>query len=140
MSKELKALERIEIFLKENCKHYKQDIGYIKEALQRLEAIDNTNPSEALKTLIGLDNHLKFIDVYYAKNGCGEDYGLIKNYILKAQEQEKVLSIIKEKNVKINLIKRYDNVHEYNECMYLTYTYLTQEEFDLLKRCVDDGN
>lgn len=33
MSKELEALERIETFLKENCKHYKQDIGYIEQAL-----------------------------------------------------------------------------------------------------------
>ena len=40
MSKELKALERIETFLKENCKHYKQDVDYIREALQRLEVMN----------------------------------------------------------------------------------------------------
>ena len=29
-----KALERIKNFLKENCKHWKQDVGYIEQALK----------------------------------------------------------------------------------------------------------
>ena len=30
-----KALERIKNFLKENCKHWKQDVGYIEQALKK---------------------------------------------------------------------------------------------------------
>lgn len=67
--KELRALERIENFLKENCVHYKQPVGYIREALTRLESIDKLQKElgcplevifEALKT-----------GTY---NGCGEHH------------------------------------------------------------------
>lgn len=32
-----KALERIKNFLKENCKHWKQDVGYIEQALKEAD-------------------------------------------------------------------------------------------------------
>ena len=71
----------------------------------------------------------------------------LKNKLLKAQEQEKVLSIIKEKNVDISLLKECKNESEYNievQCHnenlmkpleWWIRGKLTQEEFDLLKRC-----
>ena len=39
MSKGLRALERIKEFMKVNCKHWKQDVGYIEEELKTLEIV-----------------------------------------------------------------------------------------------------
>lgn len=47
MSKELRALERIENFLKENCRHYKQDVSYIRETL--IKAQEHKEKYEILK-------------------------------------------------------------------------------------------
>lgn len=115
----------------------------IEQALQRLEAIDNSNPSEAMECLDKMyDTHiLKNVDCYHT----------IKNYIFKSQEQEKVLKIIKEKEVDIHLLKACitcyrDSLNAYNseiKKLYsnhkdyqnkpLSFYLLTQEEFDLLK-------
>lgn len=54
----------------------------------------------------------------------------------KLEKQEKVLKIIKERQVNIALLMTADNVEEYN--FYIPYEefekYLTEEEFELLKR------
>lgn len=39
MSKGLKALERIKGFMSQNCKHWKQDTGYIEQELKAFEII-----------------------------------------------------------------------------------------------------
>lgn len=104
MSKDLEALERIETFLKENCKHYKQDIGYIKQALQRLESIDNAKPSEALSMLLEIkQQRLNF----YGKLLYNDKifFETLEPTLLKAQEQEKVLKCILEN---IELDENYD--------------------------------
>ena len=107
----------------------------IETALKRLEAIDNTNPNEAFKIV---NECLKGIDTYEEKTGrknppcymSRETLNTIKQALLKAQEQEKVLKILFEKNVNIASLKAYD-LEEYN----MVYeNKLTEEEFDLLKR------
>ena len=61
--------------------------------------------------------------------------GMKKCYsLLKAQEQEKVLEIINEKEVNISSLKAYD-LEEYNM---IYENKLTQEEFDLLKRWMEN--
>lgn len=55
-----------------------------------------------------------------------------------SKEQGKVLKIIKEKNVDIYIFNDLGTLEEYNEWVlkkYGTYYQLTQEEFNLLKRC-----
>lgn len=137
MTKELKALERIETFLKETCKHYKQDVGYIREALQRLESIDNANPSEALEWFgkqwveYGIQD-----TVMQIKNT--KEYDTIKQALLKAQEQEKVLEIIINKNVEMWLLKDSATLEQYNNRIHTGCEKLTQNEFDLLKRYCDE--
>ena len=42
MSRGLRALKRIEEFLKVNTPHWKQDVGYIEKDLQALEIIKRT--------------------------------------------------------------------------------------------------
>lgn len=146
MSKELRALERIETFLKENCKHYKQDIGYIKQALQRLESIDNANPNEALKRLNKVNNYLNDVyDYKEIKEEVRKDIDTIKQKLINKQEQEKVLEIIFKKRVDINGLKKCieldlpltdeQRLHKYNhDYMMIGMEQLTIEEFDLLKR------
>ena len=123
MSKELKALEILYAdamiesgWVKERCITYAEEHKHndrikpyyelIKQALQRLEAIDNANPSEALEYLkknselfdeIALENPTTYkdgtvIEAYvYHCNSIG-----IEQALLKAQEQEKVLKSILE--------------------------------------------
>lgn len=123
---------------------------------QRLEAIDNANPSEALDCLESMSNEEALfrsilskstvymggerIDDFSYKSTIGNMFKgaipIIKQALLKAQEQEKVLEIIKEKNVDILLIKNKDNVNQYNEYIEDEDDRLTEEEFDLVKRWV----
>lgn len=153
MTKGLEALERMampdEVFLKE-CERLNidnhSDYEYLKRELQRLEAIDNANPSEALEeikqiefyvgTIIGLE-FIKGNDVFSeAKKRDYEIFKIkaekIKQALLKAQQQEKVLGIIKDKQVNVRLLKRCKSVEQYNNnCPFGCE--LTQEEFDTLK-------
>ena len=112
----------------------------LKEALRRLEAIDNSKPSEALKCLeyldetcgcFALDNEYKAVDT-------------IKQALLKAQEQEKVLKTIFEKRIDMwHLVGLLDQDYE----MYIAFCksekykedyILTEEEFDLLKSLLEE--
>lgn len=168
------------------------DFLTIKRALKRLEQIDNTEPSEALKCLeyIGELCYVEAGDaeedcVLYAKNYIGFD--TIKNYILKAQEQEntryfgkelinlnnslkqsidkpilyvsrygnkyivsqklfenqeKVLNIIKEKDVNFEVFGAFETYKDYeiyyNNKFHLIENKLTEEEFDTLKGWIDN--
>jgi len=62
----------------------------------------------------------------------------VENYILKAQEQEKVLEIIIDREVSIQSFRRknYKDYEDYcnRSNIYENSTLLTQEEFDLVKR------
>ena len=62
-----------------------------------------------------------------------EDYEIIKQSLLLAQEQEKILKIIKTKNVMIYALKVSKTVDDYNELVSIDEQ-LVQEEFELLKR------
>jgi hypothetical protein len=125
MSKELEALERLampdELHISE-CKKLgispTQDYKIIKQSLQRLEAIDNANPSEAnidtatemlLTELEMLSDCAVAIEeepssnwIEYAETVAELDLKLhfayldIKQALLKAQEQEKENELLKE--------------------------------------------
>lgn len=99
MSKELEALEEIRDFRYGKDKLLVcQTAMYddIKQALQRLEAIDNANPSEALKWLEDkgeqwVERGLNPDIVQYKET---QSYREIKQALLKAQEMEKELKAI----------------------------------------------
>ena len=119
--------------------YQRHDYKLLQEALQRLEAIDNAKPSEALKCIDVLKEDGCITTLYQ-----GKALETIRQTLLKAQEQEKVLDIIKKKNVDVYNLKTCINLEHYNSEIRLknqnnTYSYeiwyeLTQEEFDLLKR------
>ena len=107
-----------------------------------LEAIDNAKLSEALEKFDYIGNDIKFAyDDDYVSYDYTDDVEYVKQALLKAQENEKILSVLKEKNVWVarlkGLIKKYndlDALRIYNANMPSIDYQLTQEEFDLLKR------
>ena len=142
MSKELEEFEEMYNWIYCNTgTTYEDDVKLdkirknVKSALQRLESIDKANPSEALRKLDDISYLvLNEIDDLKNKELWKSYFNTIKNYILKAQENEKVLSIIKEKNVDIYELQECKNVEQYNKKCDYWGIQLTEEEFDLLKR------
>lgn len=140
-SEALKCLEEIKSyfdwgFMKEAKKAFTPNLETIKQALQRLESIDNANPSEALECLEKLsksmpqyDSWIKYIDT-------------IKEALLKAEQDKKKTrcwDIVVKKNVDMLLIKKYDNVSDYNSAVWLSgRDKLTEEEFNLLKEGIKE--
>ena len=129
-------------------KHYEKVILPLEEyqkMCNRLEAIDNANPSEALNGLEFICKILneKRIDVKWLFK---KDYNTIKNALLKAQKDRKALEIIKEKRVVCDLFWNdfVDNGFGYHYYLEKWYKFqstdnkkLTEEEFNLLKEVLE---
>lgn len=102
MTKEIEALKRIETTFSMNKQGkesayreytnsiypYYEDFDLVLNALKRLEATDNANPSKALKCLEILGDVCPEEELSAKKIFC-EEYDIIKQALLKAQEQEK---------------------------------------------------
>lgn len=136
MSRGLESFNRImETYGKTNSlEGTYDDFLTIKKALQRLEAIDNANFDEALEDLKELHKLAYDIDVWKIEDIVQSLH--IKQALIKAKEQEKVLSIIFEKEVDIYVLRVASSLEHYNNVQDLKK--LTQEEFDLLKRCTNE--
>lgn len=117
-----------------------------QQDLQRLESINNANPSEALKCFSKLI--YKYIPYYIAYSDTGWVANIVKTInaaLIKAQEQEKknteykkALKIIFEKRVDIALVNVVNNVEQYNKIYIYDHNLnvewcLTEEEFNFLK-------
>lgn len=123
----------------------------IKQALTELKAIKEAKPSEAMECLERIENNILYllsdcdVDVETDTNFLSlkehKSCEKIRNYILKAQEQEKVLEIIKEKDVDLRTLKTCFKVERglqaYNKHQ-RKENELTQEEFDELKRLSEE--
>ena len=143
----LEALKRMEYFVNEEMgiKTFKQsgwhiegtdDYELVKEGLQRLKSIDSSNSNEALEIIRKCENS-NYLNTWYPK--FVEDLKNIENYILKSQEQEKVLKIMFDKQIDMfNLEVAIDNnsLELYNNSIPENFkkSRLTQEEFELVKR------
>lgn len=100
MSKELEAVEFARIEFEKNLEDdpnnewLKRRITGLKMAeqtLQRLEAIENTKPSNAMECLKRVWNDIN------SQNNFRQDFKdltIVENYILKAQDQEELLGYI----------------------------------------------
>ena len=120
-------------------------ITYAKESLQRLESIDNSNPNEALECLEKVKGYrtggINSVEVYLEET---KEYISIEQSLLKQQEQDKVIEILKKKRVDLSYLRccfeDNQSVHRYNEYIRnktMDYDHeeeLTEEEYDLLKR------
>ena len=152
MSKELKALEVLGyiggyiIPTNNGNQHLKDfcdiEFAILKQALTELKQIKEANPSEAMESLERIDKEYSTI-----KN---EDFKIcfntIKQTLLKAQKQEKILSVIFKKRIDLesfySTFVKDDLDYKYYEKYYGTYGLekLTQEEFDLLKKQLNYEN
>ena len=117
----------------------------VEEALKRLEAIDNAEPSEALNDLEFICKILneKRIDVKWLFK---KDYNTIKQALLQGQKEHRALEIIKEKRVVCDLFWNdfVDNGFGYHYYLEKWYKFqstdnkkLTEEEFNLLKEVLE---
>ena len=77
----------------------------IKNMAQRLESIDNANPSEALECLEALEQDIKD-RVILAEDRQLKLCAIIQRALQNAQKENSVLEIIKEKNVNMFGFKR----------------------------------
>lgn len=74
-------------------------MNFAKSSLERLEAIDNSKPSEALKKFDYIGNDIKFAyDDDYVSYDYTDDVEYIKQTLIKSQEMEKELDNLKYKN------------------------------------------
>ena len=126
----------------------------IEQALQRLEAIDNAEPSEALKCLDKIAKQIELdedTDYWEIRNA----HKTVENALIKAQKEHKALEIIKEKYpnvVEVKLCKDYEHYKlrmsskhdteivkiDWNDKSLLDYLLLlTEEEFNLLKEVLE---
>ena len=126
----------------------KRYLKIILKELQRLEAIDNANPSEALKVLNCFLNEMTYCLEHpkeYAKGYEKEIFykykytfeTTIKQALTTKSKKELAFEIIKEKKVDVLLLTRCETVYEYNYHKWSEVGELTQEEFDLLKEMVE---
>lgn len=91
MSKELEPIEALDKLLDGYSKGIVGRSYYdvVREALQRLEEIDNSKPSEALNCLETLFSNV--VSTAYSRESSLKDFNTIKRYILKEQERKKYL-------------------------------------------------
>ena len=110
-----------------------------KQALLELKAIKDANPSEALECLEEMAKYRIEYSEYLMPIKDISEYKTIKQTLLKAQEQEKVLKVILKKRIDLesfySTFVKDDLDYKYYEKYYGTYGLekLTQEEFLLLK-------
>lgn len=152
MNKELDAFNRImgTYGTTNSLEGTYDDFLIIKKALQRLESIDNANSNEALEGIEDLRSNLGVI--------YNSTLDTIEQYILKAQEQEKFIDIVKRKGMfisakELNAMNTYEDYKSViNErklqqelMMHITPAlidwstlestpFYTEKEFDIVKR------
>jgi len=155
-SEALKCVNELwqDINVENNFRNDFKHLKTIEQALLKLQSIKESNPNEALKILEEVKYAPSFMggnDRYRTYLGSDKlyenDINIIKQYILKSQEQEKVLDTVIKKEV--NIMHFSEEIKELGEKFtyefYLlefdNYHYfvkeenkLTQEEFELLKR------
>ena len=74
--------------------NFMKDLQIVKKELQRLESIDNANPSEVLEDLYGIRDNL--LNVEYLNEHSEADFKNIEQVLLKSQEQEKEIAYIEK--------------------------------------------
>lgn len=139
-----------------------EDYDVVEQAVLELQAITEANPSEALECVDNLENSLSLANelLRVTDTSAMDKYiATIKQYILKSQEQEKenellkgqmkyltevvtkfqkILKIIKGKNVDLGMVDFFNNVEDYNEWLTLqpneSRKPLSEYEFELIKQ------
>ena len=69
--------------------HFEDDCKLVDKALEFLEAIENANPSEALKCLETLFSNV--VSTTYNRESSLKDFNTIQQALLKAEKDEKII-------------------------------------------------
>ena len=94
----------------------------IEKDLERLEQIDNANPSEALEKIVLLASELGTSkDTKFAETRFPKMLLTIRQALLKAHEQDKILKSLNE--YKETIKKRIESLEEYKK-----YTFIVRNE------------
>ena len=98
---------------------------------------------ERIKTKIIIETEIRVNKEVGVVNPYYNDYLIIKQALLKSQEQEKVLKIIKRVYTDLCFILSFDTFEEYDRTCDLISVQanlkrVNKEEFDLLKRWAND--
>ena len=119
-----------------SCVACKEEHEQLLEWLKELQAIKSAEPSDAMECIKRMWDD---IDVY---NDFRQDFkGLktIENYILKAQEQEKILKSIKGKVIWVENDKLMCGRYADTEIELEEEDFENKEEFNTLKEMVNNG-
>ncbi len=95
----------------------------VEQTLQRLEALENSKPSEALECL----ERIIITKPYKTFDEFDNDYNSIKQYILKAQEQEKALADVEKVKSGKTIIHIGKDLVMMNKAKYYEYVELEEE-------------
>lgn len=113
----------------------KNEIELLENYLTKLEQIDNANPSEALDCIEKVNGYINNVyDYEEVIEAVQKDINTVKQSLLKAQEQEKVLEILKPY---LRLSGKYLQARMplVDNDSWINIKEITdEEEFDLLKR------
>lgn len=140
MSKEQESFDRIKLFIDHmNDDFDSEDVSAVDNALERLEEIDNADPSEAIKYMEFICKILKEkgIDVKWVFK---EDYTTIIHALLKAQEQEKEKLFFKNihnTKVKAPLVSIFEGLSKEERHKFTEHLYYHWEE---MKEALEDKN
>lgn len=122
-----------------DCLNFEDDCKLVDEALERLEQIDNADPSEAIK-------HMEFICKILKEKGIDvkwvfkEDYNTINKALLKAQTQEKEKLFFKNihnTKVKTPLVSIFEGLSQDERHKFTEHLYYHWEE---MKEALEDKN
>ena len=116
-----------------NCLQFEDDCKLVENALQEFDDIKNAKPSEAMKIINKMLYGIEEFEFVNLEMVLTRDLEKVKQALLKAQEQEKVLNIIKEKNVDLDEIRANATVKGYNSNIPYYRQSLIDEEFRLVK-------
>ena len=122
-----------------DCLNFEDDCKLVDEALERLEQIDNADPSEAIK-------HMEFICKILKEKGIDvkwvfkEDYNTINKALFKAQTQEKEKLFFKNihnTKVKTPLVSIFEGLSQDERHKFIEHLYYHWEE---MKEALEDKN
>lgn len=133
---------------------FKGDYNIIVQALHRLEAIEKGKNTDIIDNYMGFKNDnvesseaLKWFGEQWVEYGIQDtvmqikdtkEFATIKQALIKAEKEHKILDIIKEKEVNMQVFNQCEDVETYNK-VYIKQKdrQLSQEEFNLLKEVVE---
>jgi hypothetical protein len=121
--------------LKDFDEKYDSPVDVIKQALTELKSIKEANPSEALRKL----NIIRHLEIGFDKNGNAITLNdtsalkIIEKALLKAQDLEKEIEILKE--YRKDYLSRLDNLEKHSLKQDKALEIIKEKKIDVVKLC-----